>query len=166
MLGTKSLIERWGCLQLWRMTSTSVCTFVKNIFVRPFLHPTIDFPFSFSSWASILIFPAACQVSQTYTQRWVCLDICDCVLGIYACMYMTVVSRICASVHRCVHSLSTDSHLSFYSDTPCDGFWPDDEFLIKVNDVSVSTVADDSGSYFKRHFIRYRAAARRDKNHL
>lgn len=86
---------------------------------------------------------------------YVCMHVCNCGFP-----------RVCASVHRRVHSLSTDTHLSFHPDTPCDGFWPNGEFLIKVNHVSVSTVADDSGSYFKRHFIRYRAAVRGDKNHL
>lgn len=98
------------------------------------------------------------------------MDIRDRVLGKYACTYvctyLVVVSWVCASVRRRVHSLSTDTRLSFHPDAGRDGFRLSGEFLIKVNHVSVSTVAHDSESYFKRHFIRYRAAGRGDKNHL
>lgn len=85
---------------------------------------------------------SCCLPKPAHTQPSVCLDIRDRVLGMFACKY--VVSRVCASVLGRVHSLSTDTRLS------CDGFWPSGEFLIKVNHVSVSTVAEASGLLFQK----------------
>lgn len=60
---------------------------------------------------------SCCLPKPAHTQPSVCLDIRDRVLGMFACKY--VVSRVCASVLGRVHSLSTDTLLSFRPDAPC-----------------------------------------------
>lgn len=69
-LGTKLLIKRWGCFQLWWMTSTSVFIFVKNI-----LSPALGAfsPPAFLMRINALLFPAA-NSTHTHNLR-VCLDI-------------------------------------------------------------------------------------------
>lgn len=90
-----------------------------------------------------LWFPADFLSNTHFECVWICVY--------WACMHACGFSSMCICAQTWPYTL-----LCSHSDTPCDGFWPSGEFLIKVNHVSVSTVADASGSYFKRPYqIRF-----------
>lgn len=142
------------------------------MYSRPRFHRTIDFLFfpfrpflhelQYSDLCHFLL--AAKSLSNTHTNNQVCLDIHDHGPSTHACMY--VASRLCENVHGRVQSLSRHSSILPPRRSVCRILaqrWTPDK---SVNRVSVSTVARDSGSYFKRLFIRYCAAVRGDKNHL
>ena len=162
------------------MTSTSVCAAVRDIFhvfAAAFLSNNRFSVFPFQSFLHGLQYSDLCHFllaakslsnththTHTHTNNWVCLDIRDHVPSMYACMY--VLSRLCASVHGRVQSLSRHSSILPPRRSVCwilAQQWTPDK---RVNRVSVSTVARDSGSYFKRLFIGYCTAVRGDKNHL
>lgn len=95
---------------------------------------------------SVLGFPQMCT-------RHVCMQVC----GLPS---MCVRARTCSwFVHRHSPILSPRHSVR-------DGFWPGGEFLIKRDDVSVSTAAEASGSRFKRHFIRWRGGCEEIKSSL
>lgn len=123
VLGTKSLKERWGHLQLWFLCARLARIF--SCFVCPHLYPhnrfSLFFFRLFLMCINTLTSVMSCSLPSLKllsTQPWVRLDIHNHVLSMYSCTYVTVVSQVCASVHRRVHSLSTDTPLSFHPDTP------------------------------------------------
>lgn len=114
VLQSKSeLIERWRA-HLARIFSC---------FVWPHPHSKIDFSilFFFGAFPRVnsLTSVISCSLpslKRLHTPPWVHWDIHNHVSGLCACTYVAVVSQLCASVHRRVHSLSTDTPLSFHPD--------------------------------------------------